>query len=105
MEQDDRNANEILVWGLATRAIEGQVESGDLHFVRMTDSRALVAVVDGLGHGVEAAAAARQAVEILAKDADQSVISLVKSCHEGMLGTRGVVLSVAAFSAQDNTMT
>ncbi len=95
----------LIDWAVAESTMSGQVESGDHHLVRTSQDGALVAVVDGLGHGPEAAGAARAAVSLLEKHATEPVISLVKSCHRGMLGTRGVVMSVASFSADDETLT
>jgi negative regulator of sigma-B (phosphoserine phosphatase) len=64
----------------------------------------LVAVVDGLGHGPEAAEAAAQAVRTLESHPEQPVSSLVKRCHEALRGTRGAVMSLASYSARDSTM-
>jgi hypothetical protein len=57
-----------------------------------------------LGHGEAAASAARRAAETLAKHRHLSVIALVRQCHQELIGTRGVVLSVAAFNVADDTM-
>jgi phosphoserine phosphatase RsbX len=64
----------------------------------------LVAVVEGLGHGPEAAAAAAEAVRTLESHPEQPVISLVKRCHEALRGTRGAVMSLASYSARHSTM-
>jgi len=64
----------------------------------------LVAVVDGLGHGEEAALAARRAGDALAGHEHESVISLVRRCHEACRGTRGVVLSLASFDPGEDTL-
>ena len=48
----------LLEWGVATRALEGQSESGDMAVVVPFDHGVLAAAVDGLGHGPEAARAA-----------------------------------------------
>jgi negative regulator of sigma-B (phosphoserine phosphatase) len=64
----------------------------------------LVAVVDGLGHGPEAAAAAAQAVRTLESHPEQPVISLAKQCHEALRSTRGAVMSLASYSARESTM-
>jgi phosphoserine phosphatase RsbX len=95
----------LLHWGVATLALAGQRESGDLHFVRTLPGGALVAVVDGLGHGEEAAAAAKAAVRTLERFAHEPVLSLLQRCHDALIGTRGVVLSLAAFDATRDTMT
>ena len=95
----------LIDWAVAESTMSGQVVSGDHHLVKTSPDGALVAVVDGLGHGPEAAGAARAAVRLLEQHAKEPLISLVKSCHRGMLGTRGVVMSVASFSADDETLT
>lgn len=91
--------------GVAARALSGQNESGDLHATVHFDRGAVVAVVDGLGHGAEAAAAARLATAILESNARESVIALMRLCHEKLKATRGVVMSVASFNPSDSTVT
>jgi hypothetical protein len=65
----------------------------------------LVGVVDGLGHGPEATAAAQAAAGILRGYAHESLPALFQHCHEGLVGTRGVVMTVASLNARENTMT
>src|SRR6266568_4513859 len=62
-------------------------------------------VLDGLGHGEEAAAAANMAARVLQASENESVISMLKRCHEKLRSTRGVVVSLAAFNAVDENMT
>jgi len=100
-----RNAETLIHWGVATLALEGQTESGDLHLVRPVRDGVLVAVVDGLGHGEEAAAAARLAVTTLEQYAEEPPLSLLQRCHLALKGTRGVVMSLARFDAPRGTMT
>jgi serine/threonine protein phosphatase PrpC len=95
----------VVETGAAGLAFEGQVSSGDRCVVKPVSTGALVAVVDGLGHGEEAAAAAARAVCALESHADESVIALVRRCHEALRGTRGAVMSLASFCARDNTVT
>jgi negative regulator of sigma-B (phosphoserine phosphatase) len=95
----------LIEWGVAARPLEGEAECGDLHVVQPFPKGVLVAAVDGLGHGPEAAAAARSAVVTLADYAHEPVISLIKRCHQRLIRTRGVVMSLASFNALDNTMT
>src|SRR4030095_9355503 len=94
----------FLEWGIATQPIAGQSGCGDLHLVKPFENGALVAVVDGLGHGDEAIAVSRTAIQVLEAQADQSVITLVRSCHEALLNTRGVVLTLASFNTLDATI-
>jgi negative regulator of sigma-B (phosphoserine phosphatase) len=65
----------------------------------------LLGVVDGLGHGPEATAAAQAAVGIVRSYAHESLPALFQRCHEGLVGTRGVVMTVASLNARENTMT
>lgn len=92
-------------WGVASRAHKGQTESADRHLIRIEPAYALVAAVDGLGHGEEAASAAITAIQTLENASDRSIIALFNRCHERLLPTRGVVMSVAIFDTVENTMT
>ena len=65
----------------------------------------MLAVVDGLGHGHGAAAAAKIAAETLQRNAKESVIQLMRLCHENLKPTRGVVMSLASFNFADSTLT
>ncbi len=94
-----------LEWGVASRRLAGEPESGDLHLVKAFDGGVLVAVVDGLGHGPEAAAAASRAVVTLKAHAAEPVDALLKRCDEALRGTRGAVLSLASFNTGRREMT
>src|SRR5437660_1766381 len=95
----------LLDWGVASLALPGQAVSGDLHLVQPFPNGVLVAAVDGLGHGAEAATAAQVAVATLQAHAHESVLALLKRCHETLRETRGVVLTLASFHARDGTIT
>src|SRR4051812_16934568 len=56
------DARAPLEWAVAGRALSGQLESGDAGLVVALARGTLLAVIDGLGHGSEAAAAAGSAV-------------------------------------------
>ena len=95
----------LIEWGVATLTLPGERESGDLHLVKPVRAGVLVSVVDGLGHGAEAAAAARAAVAALSRHAQESVLPLLQRCHQALAGTRGAVVSVALFDRADGSMT
>ena len=102
------NGSPIVEWGSAGQALDESgrgEESGDLHVVAPFAGGALVAVIDGLGHGAEAAAAARAARRVLADHAGEPVLTLVERCHEDLRRTRGAVMSLASFDARDSTIT
>jgi phosphoserine phosphatase RsbX len=85
---------ESIDWGWAGAGLHG-AESGDLHVVVMLPHGALFAAIDGLGHGPEAALAAREAASILQMHAGLPVLELITRCHEGLRKTRGAVMSLA----------
>src|SRR3989442_13887102 len=88
-------APQLIEWGVATLALPGEAQSGDLHLVKPVGSAVLVAVVDGLGHGAEAATAAQAAVAALERHATESPVPLIQRCHRALQGTRGRGRSVA----------
>jgi xanthosine utilization system XapX-like protein len=94
-----------IAWAVATRAVLGETCSGDAHLVKSLPSGTLVAVVDALGHGREAASCATRAVGVLDRYAGEALIPLVRRCHAELRGTRGVVASLVAFDPADDTMT
>jgi phosphoserine phosphatase RsbX len=91
--------------GIACLTMPGQSQSGDRHLVQPYINGLLVAVVDGLGHGEQAAAAADLAVNTLINHAHESVITILKRCHNVLRDTRGVVMSVASFNEPDRVLT
>jgi len=95
----------LLEFGVSSVPAPGEFESGDLYLVHPTLRGALVGVVDGLGHGAEAAEAARIAVATLAEHANEGVIPLIRRCHERLRNTRGAVMSLAAFDKFEHTVT
>jgi phosphoserine phosphatase RsbX len=92
-------------WSAATAVLPGEQECGDRHLVHATPTGVLVAAVDGLGHGREAAAAASAAIETLERNAHEPILSLLQRCHESLRTTRGAVMSLAAFNELDRSMT
>ena len=95
----------MIEWGVATLTLPGQTACGDRYVVKPFPDGVLVAAIDGVGHGDEAADAAKIAVTILETYGDESVLSLLKRCHEELRKTRGVVLSLASCNARESTMT
>jgi len=95
----------LLDCGIAAQTLPGENESGDRYVVVQSPASALVAVIDGLGHGAAAAAASRMTAETVQENRDLSIIPLVRMCHQKLRNTRGVVMSVAAFNPAENTIT
>lgn len=90
---------------MAKIALPGQVESGDQHLVTCNQTGILIAAIDGLGHGEEAAQAANTALDLLKQGSNEPIISLVEHCHENLRSTRGVVMSLASIDTAHGLMT
>src|SRR5213593_1889036 len=105
MREASVTAPQLIEWGVATLALPGETQSGDRHLVKPVGSTVLVGVVDGLGHGAEAASAAQAAVAVLERHATESPLRLIERCHRALQGTRGTVMSVALFARRERSMT
>jgi phosphoserine phosphatase RsbX len=92
-------------FGVANFVLPGEGTSGDCHVLCGRPGGLLVAAIDGIGHGEEAANAAKTAASILTNGADEPIISLVEECHRSLQSTRGVVLSVASIDLAHGMMT
>ena len=95
----------ILESGVAFRARRGEAGCGDVHVVAARPEGVLVAAIDGLGHGKEAAVAAAAATSCLQTHAHDRIESLFTRCHETLRSTRGAVMSVATFDRARDSMT
>lgn len=98
------NRLDAVDWGVATRTLPGSAVCGDMHLVKAFDNGILMAVVDGLGQGNQAAVAARTAVSVLRRYASDPVISLVKRCHRTLMMTRGAVMTLASLNLHANRL-
>jgi hypothetical protein len=92
-------------WAARGRPIPGEFESGDTHIAAEFEGGALFGVVDGLGHGSEAATAARIAAALVGDQPNRSVLQLIQDCHAALRATRGAVLSLASIRAADGQLT
>lgn len=75
-------------------SLEGQIECGDQCFIKESDDNILLAVMDGLGHGEEAAYAAKIATQILDFNSNEPLETLVKLCNQALIKTRGVAMTI-----------
>lgn len=89
-----------LSWASAARPRTGETACGDLAVVLVTARGALVAVVDGLGHGPHAATAAAAAGDALRTAPDAAPDRLLTDCHLALAHTRGAVVSVASIDVE-----
>lgn len=68
---------------------------GDQWVVAEGAGATLFGAVDGLGHGGEAAAAARLAAEVLSQHAPEPLDGLLVLCHQALSASRGAAVTLA----------
>jgi hypothetical protein len=95
----------MVEYGVAKFVLPGQHESGDHHLVCCNRNGILVAAIDGIGHGEEAANVSKTADMLLRSSADEPIIPLAERYHERLGATRGIVLSLAFIDPEHGMMT
>lgn len=95
----------IIDWAVAEAAFPNERESGDRFVVQPCTHGILIGAVDGMGHGTEAAAAAKIAKATLEAHAFESPVALMLRCHDALKGTRGAVMTIAFLHRRDRTLT
>jgi len=88
-----------IVSGTAGRTLPGESATGDRSVLREYPGGALFAVIDGLGHGPEAAHAAGIAAGVLQSSPSTDIVELVQECHHRLQHSRGVVMTVVSLEA------
>jgi negative regulator of sigma-B (phosphoserine phosphatase) len=91
--------------GVAGAALDPVAGSGDRAVFASYDGGALVAAVDGLGHGEAAAEAAETAAEVLAAHVDEPPERLLERCHAALRRSRGAVMTLVWFDLEAGTLT
>src|SRR4051812_25511416 len=102
---NDVGESVLFEFGVASRPAMGETVSGDLHHIATFPRGALIAVVDGVGHGEAAATAAQIAVDAIRGNAYEPLPTLLARCHEALNGTRGAVLTLASVDTAAETVT
>jgi hypothetical protein len=81
--------------GAVCLPLAGETESGDAWMVARQRQAIALVVVDGLGHGPEAAKAARAAVDAVAQQPGMRPAEQIEVCHAALRPTRGAAQAVA----------
>lgn len=92
-------------WAAKARPRLGERVCGDrMIAVDVNGTGALMGVLDGLGHGAEAADAANCGVEILQAARAEQLDTLVQRCHRSLSGTRGAAMTLARIDFRTDTL-
>jgi len=86
-----------LAFGAASRPRTVGEENGDSFVIQRWNDRALVGVIDGLGHGVPAHRATLRAKQYVDRHFDQPFEAIFEGADRACRGTRGVVMALARF--------
>ena len=93
-----------LEWAVAGVAHPGEDQSGDQWVVVDDHSRVLFGLIDGLGHGAAAAAAAYRAAEVVGHHPAEPLHGLFAMCHEILGQTRGVAMTLVSVHVEQQRM-
>jgi anti-sigma regulatory factor (Ser/Thr protein kinase) len=86
--------------GVVSLPVLGEEENGDGWAVSFRGPSCTAMVVDGLGHGPQAALAARAAVEVFQAEAGNDLESILRSAHRAMRSTRGGSVSLCRLDGE-----
>lgn len=89
-------AGGVIDYGVAMSTRDGETVTGDRHVVRAHPGGVILAVIDGLGHGEEAAAAADLAARVVGSHPSTDIVEIVTACHDRLRGSRGVVMTLVS---------
>jgi hypothetical protein len=83
----------------------GESTCGDGWAMTRRASGAVILLADGLGHGPEAAQAAREAIRIFQKHANESPGAILKVAHDALRSTRGAAVAIADVDCDSGLVT
>jgi anti-sigma regulatory factor (Ser/Thr protein kinase) len=81
-----------------------EVCGDDVAVMPMGEGRCMILVVDGLGHGLGAAAAAEEATRLFRAHPAAGPEAVMTMLHDGLRGTRGAAAAVADVDARTRTV-
>lgn len=81
--------------GVVSEPIRGEEACGDGWYARSSPDGALLMVVDGLGHGILASEAAREAERVIAATRETSLKGILADIHDALKKTRGAAAALA----------
>jgi anti-sigma regulatory factor (Ser/Thr protein kinase) len=91
--------------GVVCEPMHGEEVCGDGWGARLAPEQATLMVVDGLGHGIFAAEAAREAQRIAEADKTETLNELIENVHDALKKTRGAAFAVARIKPDKGLLT
>ena len=93
-----------LRFGVSHHAQRHQLACGDTWHLALNGTGMSVLVVDGLGHGEEAARAAGAGAAMFAEQAFDAPEAVIADMHRNMQGTRGGAVAIAQFNGAQGSL-
>jgi anti-sigma regulatory factor (Ser/Thr protein kinase) len=89
-------SNKHIIIGVASRAKPGETCNGDNYVIcHLSREKTLVAIIDGLGHGLEAHKVSLLAKKYISLRHDSPLPDIIGYLHHSLRGTRGATLGMA----------
>ena len=95
--QNKHSGTSPLSFGFATRKHPAMEQNGDAFLHKSWNNRALIGVIDGVGHGQHAHVASLKAREYIESHYDLELESVLAGTNRACRGTRGVVAGLLRF--------
>jgi hypothetical protein len=86
--------------GVVSVPIKGENVCGDGWGAKDTVEAVLLMVVDGLGHGILASEAAKEAERVFTESQTASTSSILRDAHDALMKTRGAAMAVASINTE-----
>jgi serine phosphatase RsbU (regulator of sigma subunit) len=85
----------VISVAVATHTYPGETSNGDGWIIDRRDNHCRIALIDGLGHGPEAAKATERARQVLATGPMLAPEAALHACHRELAGSRGAAIAIA----------
>ena len=97
-------ANGNLSLGVVSIPVRGESVCGDGWFFKTHHDTAWLMLADGLGHGIFAAEAAREAERVLSETTSDSPAAIMTDVHDALKKTRGAAAAITAIDRRKGTL-
>ncbi|HCL89828.1 MAG TPA: hypothetical protein DHW70_00650 [Candidatus Atribacteria bacterium] len=99
-----RGNNFPIAYYLAIKPLINIFECGDAGVIKEFEGKIFFALIDVLGHGREAHELAVIAQEFLEKNYNREPVEIIKSLHEHIRGSRGLVAGIGLMDLEKNLL-
>lgn len=90
--------------GVVCTALAGETACGDAWVVEPIRDGTLIGLVDGLGHGPDAAVAADTAISVIQRRKTSSLTDIIQAAHGALRSTRGAAVQLAIADPRSKTL-